>query len=203
MTKSAVRRVLKDPYFQAIFGILLGEFFYVLTTFPTPSETVLLGGATAVSVLIILRALDSMESALTMELSGIRGVLTEIRNLLGRQRSYVWVKPKCTSIKVSDKRLPCTIYVKCEKALMTWHGCPEPCSGYVEATPTGKGTLGGMIVGGLLGLIGGPLGVILGGLAGGALGTVAETASLRTQLEVEISSCKARGLEPEIVIVEA
>jgi hypothetical protein len=46
----------------------------------------------------------------------------------------------------------------------------------VQARTAPAGTVGGALLGGIIGILGGPVGVIIGGLAGGALGRGADQA---------------------------
>ena len=91
---------------------------------------------------------------------------------------------------------------------MTKEGCPVSCDGYAEYTqppPSGKGALGGMVAGGIIGLAGGPLGVILGGIIGGVLGNAIEEdkqviEEVETALNVQIRKCEEEGGSPNIYV---
>jgi hypothetical protein len=194
--------MLRSPYFQLITTIILTVLSYAAAYLGIPLEPVILASVTVIFALLILWEIDSFRSEFSRELRSIRGVLIEIRDRLGNPSSYVWVKPRCVHAQVVRVQAPCKIWVRCELNLMAWHGCPEPCSGYSEPRPTGGPTLLGMIIGGLLGLPAGPLGVIFGGVAGGTIATAAENIAITPRLETEVRSCRARGVEPEIVIVE-
>ena len=137
-------------------------------------------------------------------LTRMRSTLEAIAKHMGvKVGCYVWVNTRCINAEVTrveDVNGIKRIYVRCRRRLMTHLGCPDNCSGFEEARPSGGLAFAGLVIGGILGLPLGPAGILLGGLLGGGLGVALEGSLPITRLQAELNKCRIEGKTPEVVV---